>query len=180
MRVRLLLAVGVVGAVACAFVACDLEVDTKFGPHSGLQKSNLPIPPPAEGGTNTDGGLACGTPVDAGTCSVSYATDIWPKMQGTWHCSDATCHGANVNQPTMLDNADDAYAVLQAYKIGARPYLDPCSIDPDASSFVCNVSNPFCGTAQMPYPNNTLGTGPMAGSDLTLVETWVQCGAPKN
>ncbi len=178
---RLVLACSIVAASAGALVvACDLEVDTKYGPHSGLSKSNLPNPPPAEGGTNTDGGLSCGTPVDAGTCSVSYATDIWPKMQGTWHCSDAKCHGANVNQPTMLDSPDDAYAALLAYKVGTRPYFNPCSTDPDASSFICNISSPACGTAQMPFPDNTLGSGPMSGGDFSLVETWVQCGAPKN
>ncbi len=180
MRGRLL-AFGLVvtASGAAAIVACDLEVDTKYGPHSGLSKANLPQPPAAEGGTGGDGGTSCGTPVDGGACTVSYATDIWPKMQTAWHCSDAKCHGGTSYQP-QLDSADNAYANLMAYKIGTKAYLNPCSIDPDASAFICNISNPFCGTGQMPFPDNTLGSGPMSGGDLTLVTTWIQCGAPKN
>ena len=86
MRGRLALAFGVVAITTGALVvACDLEVDTKYGPHAGLQKSNLPNPPPADGGAIPDGGFACGTPVDAGTCSVSYASDIGRrcKARGT-------------------------------------------------------------------------------------------------
>ena len=178
---RRFVALGVVVAVCAGavFVACDLEPDTKYGPHAGLNKSNLPNPPPAEGGTSADGGLACGTPVDAGACSVSYTNDIWAKMSTDWHCSDAKCHGGTSYQP-QLDTADDAYNNLMAYKIGTRAYLNPCSTDPDASAFVCNISQPACGTAQMPFPDNTLNSGPMSGGDLTLVTTWIQCGAPKN
>ena len=70
--------------------------------------------------------------------------------------------------------------ILLNYMISGRPYFNPCSTDSDASSFVCNISNPACGQAQMPFPDNTLGSGPMSGSDLSSVTTWVQCGAPKN
>ena len=179
---RRVLGFGVVVAasVGAVLVACDLEVDTKYGPHSGLSKNNLPTPPPSDASITKDGGLACGTPVDAGACSVTYSGDIWPKMQGTWHCSDAKCHGANANSPFGLDTADDAYNVLLNYMIANKPYFNPCSTDPDASSFVCNISNPNCGNAQMPFPDGTLNSGPMSGSDLQKVTTWVQCGAPKN
>jgi hypothetical protein len=160
--------------------ACDLEPDTHYGPHSGLSKSNLPTPPPAEGGAG-DAGVSCGEGgvVDAGACTVSYMNDIWPKMQGAWHCSDAKCHGGTSYQP-QLDSADNAYANMASFLIGTKPYINPCSTDPDASAFMCNISNPFCGTAQMPFPDNTLGSGPMSGGDITLVTTWLQCGAPKN
>lgn len=177
-----LLALGLVVAasVGALVVACDLEPDTKYGPHSGLSKSNLPNPPPSEAGIGADGGLACGTPVDAGACTVSYNNDIWPKMQGTWHCSDAKCHGGTSYQP-KLDSADNAYDNMMAYKVGGTKfYINPCSTDSDASAFVCNISNPNCGTAQMPFQDNTLGSGPMSGSDLTQVTTWIECGSPKN
>ena len=152
--------------------------DTHYGPHSGLSKNNLPNPPPAEGGAVGDGGFACGTPVDGGTCSVSYQTDIWTKMSTAWHCTDAKCHGGTSYQP-QLDTADDAYNNMMTYMVnGTTPYIDPCSTDPDASAFVCNVSG-TCAT-QMPFPDNTRGSGPMSGSDMQLVQTWVQCGAPKN
>jgi hypothetical protein len=178
MRRVLVLGAIVAASVGAVLVACDLEVDTKYGPHSGLSKNNLPTAPPSEAGIG-DGGLGCGKPVDAGTCTVSYTADIYPKMQGTWHCTDAKCHGGTSYSP-QLDSADNAYANMLNYKIGSRPYINPCSIDPDASAFVCNISNPNCGSAQMPFPDNTLGSGPMSGSDLTQVTTWVQCGAPKN
>jgi hypothetical protein len=164
---------------AAALVACDLETNTSFGPHSGLSKGNLPNPPPEEAGTSSDGGASCGTVVDAGACSVSYATDIWPKMQGTWHCSDAKCHGGTSYQP-QLDSASDAYNAMMNYKIGTKPYINPCSIDPDASAFVCNIQSPPCGAAQMPFPDNTLMSGPMSGGDFTQVQTWIECGAPNN
>ena len=156
--------------------ACDLEVDSHYGPHSGLLKSNLPNPTPTAG----DGGFPCGTPVDGGACSVSYSAQIWPKMSTTWHCSDPTCHGATANQPFNIDNATDAYNNLMAFQISGKPYLNPCSTDPDASAFVCNIQSPACGTGQMPLTNATVGSGPMSSSDVALVQTWVQCGAPKN
>jgi hypothetical protein len=176
MRLRLL-----ASAALAVLVACDLEVDTHYGPHSGLQKANLPDPTPSEGGVKGDGGAPCGTPVDAGACSVSYSGQIWPKMSGTWHCSDANCHGAMVNQPFNLDNATDAYNNLMALSISGKPYLNPCSIDPDASAFVCNTTSPGCGAGgQMPFPNSSIGSGPMSPTDMALVQTWVQCGAPNN
>jgi len=172
----------VAAAAGAVFLACDLEPDTHYGPHAGLNKSNLPTPPPPDGSTTGgDGGVACGTPVDAGPCSVSFQTDIWGKMSTTWHCSDAKCHGGTSYQP-QLDTSDDAYNNMMNYKVGGtRPYINPCSTDPDASAFVCNVATSgFCGSAEMPFPDNTLGSGPMSGSDQQLVQTWVQCGAPKN
>ncbi len=170
----------VVSGVVLVAVACDLEVDTKYGPHSGLQKSNLPNPPAAEGGTSSDGGALCGTPVDGGTCSVSYTNDIFPKMQGTWHCTDAKCHGGTTYSP-QLDSADNAYSAMMAYKISGKFYINPCSTNLDASAFNCNIqASSGCGSAEMPFPDGTLGSGPMSGGDLTLVQTWLQCGSPKN
>jgi len=163
------------------FAACDLEPDTKYGPHSGLSKSNLPVPPAGEGGSGEAGVVCDGGVPDAGACTVSFSKDIWGKMSTTWHCSDASCHGGNSIAPYMLDNASDAYTNLTAYMIGTKPYFNPCSTDPDASAFVCNVSTPStCGSAQMPFTNPTLGSGPMSTTDLGLVTTWVQCGAPNN
>ena len=160
--------------------ACDLEVDTHYGPHSGLVKTNLPNPTPSDGGPLPDGAFACGTPVDAGACSVSYSAQIWVNMSTTWHCSDANCHGATANQPFNLDNATDAYNNLMAFQIAGKPYINPCSTNPDASAFLCNVQSPACGTGQMPLANSAVGSGPMSSSDVALVQTWVQCGAPKN
>jgi hypothetical protein len=163
-----------------ALVACDLQADTKYGPHSGLSKDNLPTPPPAEAGAIDAAGLCNGQgPIDAGACSVSYTNDIWPKMSGTWHCTDAKCHGGTSYQPQLAD-PDNAYLNLLGYTISGKPYVNPCSTDPDASAFVCNIVSPACGTGQMPFPDNTLGSGPMSSGDVGTVTTWVQCGAPKN
>jgi len=170
----LLLSLGAVVA------ACDIEADTKYGPHSGLSKDNLPNPPPQEAGAIDASGLCNGQgPIDAGPCTVSYTNDIWPKMSGTWHCTDAKCHGGTAYQPQLADQ-DNAYLNLLAYMISGKPYINPCSTDPDASTFVCNVISPACGAAQMPFPDNTLGSGPMSSGDIGTVTTWVQCGAPKN
>jgi hypothetical protein len=176
-RVAVLAASVALIAAGATLAACDLEVDTHYGPHSGLSKNNLPNPPASDGGTGD--AAACATPIDAGACSVSYSTQIWTKMVSTWHCTDSSCHGGTSYQP-QLDTSDNAYSNMMAYKITGKPYINPCSIDPDASAFVCNISNPFCGQGQMPFPNATLGSGPMSSSDLNLVTTWVQCGAPKN
>jgi hypothetical protein len=182
MRTRVIVSLAL-GAVACAggiLVACDLEVDTNYGPHSGLQKSNLPNPPAPDAAPVGDGGAPCGMPVEAGACSVSYSKDIWTKMSSTWGCSNAACHGAMVNQPYNLDNQQDAYNNLTQFQIGGLYYFNPCSTNPDASAFVCNTSSPACGTGQMPFPNTSLMTGPLSTSDMQLVQTWVACGAPNN
>src|SRR5947208_6547872 len=62
-------AVVVAASAGAILVACDLEVDTKYGPHSGLSKNNLPTPGASDAVLGGDGGLSCGTPVDGGACS---------------------------------------------------------------------------------------------------------------
>ena len=188
MRSRLLLRWGLAAFSACSLVVgtvagCNIEADTKFGNHSGLLKENLPKPPEDGDSGAGDGGALCNGngPIDGGACAVSWKTDIWPKMSssGVWGCANNKCHGATANDPSGLDGQDHAYAILTAWtKTAGKPYINPCSTDPDASSFLCNMSA-ACGT-HMPYPDNTIGTGPAAPADLATLTTWVQCGSPNN
>ncbi len=168
-----------VGFVACA------EVETDFtGPNAAayFAKGGSVTPTPT-GGT---GGAApvptacvpAGYVSDA-NCAVKWSTDILPLMK-TLSCSGATCHkpGANgqpPNKPPIDDTAADAtYAALLEYKIGGIPYFNPCSKNPDQSSFVCNTTAAkVCGQVMPP------GIG-VSGANAQKIATWVACGAPKN
>jgi hypothetical protein len=162
--------------------------------------SSAPPPSSGSGGgdsgavTGGDGGapaapaVACvtagGTLVAPATCSVSWKTDIYPKMQngGAWNCASASCHGAgSVTQPVLSGTTEASfYTVLANYTgtvasgTGAgQTYINPCSTDPTKSEFVCNTqASGACGAAAMP-----LGA-PVASP--TAIATWVACGAPEN
>ncbi len=179
------LRLGVLGlAFGCAAgwaFGCDLETNTHYGPHSGLSKGNLPTPPAPSLDAGDAAALCNGQgPIDSGTCAVSYSKDIWPMMSaaGTWKCADAKCHGGTSYTPQIAD-PDEAYLTLTSYMIGGKPYFNPCSTSSTDSSFLCNVQG-SCGSLQMPAQDNTLATGPMSPTDMTTVQTWVECGAPKN
>ena len=184
---RSLLRWALVGVAACSLVVgvaagCNIEADTKFGNHSGLLKENLPTPP-AAGDGGGEGGVLCNGngPIDGGACAVSWKTDIWPKMSssGVWSCANNKCHGATANDPSSLDGQDHAYAILTKWTTtGGKPYINPCTTDPDASSYLCNM-NGSCGT-RMPYPDNTIGSGPATPGDLATLTTWIACGSPNN
>src|SRR5882672_2849438 len=105
--------------------ACGGDVDAvHYGPPNGLNgKSPTTVGdsgPPASSGTG--GSTLCGGkgPIDAGTCAVSWKTDIYPQMQATghWKCSDtAACHGSKASGVTPLidpANAGTAYDQLSA------------------------------------------------------------------
>jgi hypothetical protein len=143
---------------------------------------------PADGGAPAAAAVACvtagGTLVAPATCSVSWKTDIYPKMQsgGAWNCASASCHGpGSVTQPVLSGTTEASfYNVLANYTgtvlsgTGAgQTYFNPCSTDPTKSEFVCNTqSSGACGAAAMP-----LGA-PIAST--TAIATWVACGAPEN
>lgn len=180
---RWLLAAGIIATVGVAAAAgCALDPGTKFGDHAGLSKDNLPAPPISDSGVDPSKLCNGKGPIDAGACSVSWKTDIWPMMSssGVWKCGDSKCHGAQANAPYNLNNEDNAYASLLAWQTNSKVYVNPCTTDPDASSFMCNLSTTSaCGT-RMPYTDNVLGSGPALPADYAKLETWVKCGAPKN
>ena len=168
-------------AGASVGAGCDLETDSKLGDPSGLNHLNLPSPDASSVTAGDAGGLCNGAgPIDGGTCQIKFSADIWPLMAatGTWACADSNCHGGTAINPFMMDQSS-AYTNLAAYKIGGKPYIDPCSTDVDASSFVCNLEG-ACGTQAMPIPDSTKGRGPAAAGDIGKVVTWLQCGSPNN
>ncbi len=132
------------------------------------------------GGTTPTVTYACGTPLPASTCAVSWQNDIYPNMQpnAAWNCASSSCHGAgSVTQPVLSGTTSHSFYVTLANFTGTTsagtPYLNPCSTDPTKSDFLCNVtSTNVCGTAQMP-----LG---IAIADTSKIATWVACGAPEN
>lgn len=155
--------------------ACAIDDGHKYGNPSGLQRGNLPGP-----GADTDGGGGGGdAQCEAGACAVSFTNNLWPKMSatGAWKCADGKCHGGNANSPS-IDSADQAYASLQAYKIGGKPYVLPCSTDPTASTFLCNIQG-TCGQ-KMPLADITVMPTAPSAQEIVDIQTWVQCGAPKN
>ena len=165
-----------------ALTACSFDEGTKYGAPSGLKRDNLPLPPEAAA-PGID--ASCAMPEGGATCGVKWSTDIWPMMSGTgvWKCADANCHGGNANSPAINDS-DQAYAALAGFagiKVGnvAKPYITPCSNDPMASAFLCNLQG-TCGM-QMPLQNDMLGSKPATPDEIMKVQVWVtQCGAPKN
>ncbi len=196
------------GALGCGnYTPPDVA---NYGPPNGLNQKNPAAPPSEDAGSsstttppaNEDGGggsggtstgeggttptatYACvsagGTLLTPGTCSVSWKTDIYPKMEsgGAWNCASASCHGAgSVTQPVLAGTTEQSFYTALANYTGTTsaglPYFNPCSTDPTKSEFACNTaSSNACGAAAMP-----LGA-PIA--DTSAISTWVACGAPEN
>jgi hypothetical protein len=183
-----LLAVGASALLA----ACAQAEATNFGPPEGLTGKTAPNPGGSDAGPapTTDASLDAALPTpacDAGACSVSWTTAIYPNVAATglWQCATGTsCHGTQGSLLTSLyipDTPMGAYTALAQYKETdptGRPVILPCSTDPDASTFECVVSNPSCGTDQMPL--TTTGATALTAADLATITTWIQCGAPFN
>jgi len=163
----------VIGAALVA--ACALDDGHKYGNPSGLQRGNLPGPTASSDGGGGGDAAQC----DAGACAVSFMTNIWPKMSatGAWKCADGKCHGGNANSPA-IDSPDKAYQSMQTYTIGGKPYVLPCSTDPTASTFVCNLQG-TCGQ-KMPLADITVMPTAPTAQEIMDVQTWVACGAPYN
>ena len=170
------------GSSVAAFMACNLETDTNFGKPSGLSHDNFPPTGIDGGSSSTDGGALCNGagPIDGGTCQVKFSTDIWPMMAATgkWGCADSACHGGTALNP-FINDPTSAYANLTTYKIGGKVYVNPCTIDVDASSFACNLQG-SCGTQAMPIPDQSKMRTAAQPGDIGKVVQWQQCGAPFN
>ena len=180
---RFFLALGLAAAATLPLAAgCSLDADSRFGNPSGLSRTNLPSPPVLEGGTVRDGGLSFdgGGPIDGGPCLISFNKDIWPLMSaaGAWACADSGCHGGTALNP-YINDAPSAYQNLVAFKIKNKPYINPCTTDPNQSTFVCNLQG-TCGNQAMPIPDVTKNRTLAIATDIGKVNTWLQCGAPFN
>ena len=187
----------------CVLVtACSGEVDSvHYGPPSGLT-GKVPSSNPGDsggggggvdsgggGGVDSGGGGAvdsgggggvCTNGPDGGDCAVTWSGDIYPLVAGTWKCATAACHGTAGGSPPTIDptSASTAYGQLVAYKVptnGNKPYVNPCSTNPEESSIVCNLkASGACGSIPMP-----IGT-PVTAGDAQKLATWVGCGSPQN
>ncbi len=198
---------GMGALIACSSSETPPDVPG-YGPPNGISGKH-PAPPDgldsgsASGGSSGGGSgsssgssgggsggttFLCGTPVDGGTCSVSWKNDIYPKMKngGTWGCGYTTgCHGTQGGTLPYIDPTDEhaTYESLQKTMAGIlaapTPYINPCSTDPTKSLFVCNTSTTTC-SAQMPLVSTTAGSNATTAADNQAILTWVQCGAPEN
>jgi hypothetical protein len=183
-----------VSLVAASVAACGGEVDTHYGPPSGLQGKTTPLPsggsgdsgnpPVTTGDSGTQNGICGGRgPVDGGACAVSWKTGIHAKFGAgaAWKCADANCHGSSgANAPLLKGSDADSHAdylALAAWtKIKATPYINPCSTDPTQSTFACNVSAATCGAGDLRMPVGT----PLTAAEEADLKTWAACGSPEN
>ena len=110
--------------------------------------------------------------VDGGTCAVSWSKQIYPLVSGVWACTG--CHAGTA--PTFPSGVEATYNAfrdtVRAPKVGGLLYINPCSQDPQQSSFVGNLEG--AGSAIMPP------AAPATKDQIALVRTWVACGAPMN
>lgn len=184
--------------ILVALAGCGGEVDAAhYGPANGL-RGQTPRPVDADGGgavppvDGTDAGTgtpnaACGGKgtIDAGTCAVSWKTNLFPRTQasGHWKCSDAACHGSkNGGSPPLIDptSSDLAYTQLLAFVASnGRHYFNPCSANTADSAFACSLQANGC-TSQMPLLSASPGAALLTTQELADVTTWVQCGSPMN
>lgn len=115
-----------------------------------------------------------GTPLDPNDCSVTYAKDILPKIRDQWRCGAGGCHSAPLaaGATTVFDttSADTTYAKLTTTVHAGKKLVDTSSAVPGDSALYCLMQG-TCGE-RMPRQ----GVDPL---DLTLVETWLKCKAPR-
>lgn len=184
------------GGASALVSGCVTEQErTPYGPPSILGSRKLPdpegvttpgTPPPAEDGT-----AACGTPVEPDPgCTVSWKTDLFPLLRddpsngATMKCSNSgACHGEPATQEPVFSNDDASLALKQLAaftkaSLGgtAKPYINVCSKDPEASSINCNLAG-ACGLAM---PQGGVGSIQPSSEFMDKLKTWLACGAPDN
>lgn len=173
-----LVVVAILSAAAVAFAfACALP-DTRYGAPSDLAASKLPGTdtlvceagaPPAEAG---DAGTG-----DAGTCTVSWRSDLHPKMAGIWGCAAGSCHGPDAAAPLVdAKDASAALASLEAWQLSTHPGVPYVGTTGDftKSTIDCNLGG-FCTPTMPVLPAPQLTT-----DERCMLRTWLACGAPDN
>ncbi len=185
--------VSAAAAIVAAAGACTTDYqqgksDPLYGDYNALAGQAPPSPTIdlADGGGSSSGGTGgkpkCGTPVDGGTCAVSFANDILKGLVDVGKCTDAGCHvgAVPVAQP-RIDPADapGMWQEFQAFTISTgKPLINPCSTDDKQSALACNLyaagSPGACGV-HMPS-----GSAQLPPDLVTKVETWLKCGSPNN
>ena len=187
------------GLVGCALggAACSSDPGVTFGPPGGLSGKVLPQPT-LSGGSSTpadagaapdaetvvaagDAGVATGA-LDASPCAVSWSAQIFPNMAATgkWKCGDSSCHGG-FQSPKVTSDPRGTYAAFAAFTMTppapAVPFVRAGSTTPSQSGIECNLSSTACG-AQMPLTQT--GAQALTAAEVTMLDTWVRCGAPNN
>lgn len=187
-------AVGVAVIAACTTDYQKGLDDPNYGAPNALAGQQ---PPPAsqqlgavEGTSSSSGGATTtaaeplcqstgGALIDGGACSTSFATAVLPALVAGG-CDAVGCHGgpSPANQP-KIDGKDPlaTYTAFAQYKAtNGKPYIDPCSIDPNDSVIAFNID------PAAPAASKGTEMPPSAGlaAAVTTVTTWVKCGAPNN
>jgi hypothetical protein len=166
-------------ALAVAAVNCSEPEPPRLGGPNSLEGKEHPRPSSAEEGNKGEGicGEAGGA-INGGPCAVSFAKDIMPLLTGTaWGCAGASCHVSI--PPVITTNAQDTWDALRRKTTAGKPYINPCSVDPAASSFECNLlATGACGS-KMPPPSAPAATQPTE-AEIKKVRDWIVCGSPFN
>jgi hypothetical protein len=163
-------------ALGLAAFHCSGPEAPRLGGPNALEGKDHPRPSSSEevGGGLCGGGKGA---IDGGPCAVSFKTDIVPLLTGaSWACATSSCH-AGTAAPKMTPGDDkQIWDSLRRESTGGKPYINPCSIDPGASSFECNLqAMGACGT-KMPFAPGTQPTE----AELKKVRDWLTCGSPFN
>jgi hypothetical protein len=182
-RSRLALVVVTAATAAGLVFACALP-DTRYGAPGDLAAAKLP-------GTDT---LACdaGAPLPgaeagdageaveagaAGSCAVSWRSDLYAKMTTVWGCAASECHGPDAAAPLVdAKDASSALASLEAWQLSTHPGVPYVGKGGDftQSTIDCNLGG-FC-TPTMPV----LPAKQLTNDERCMLRTWLACGAPDN
>ncbi|MBX3226252.1 MAG: hypothetical protein KIT84_43305 [Labilithrix sp.] len=117
-------------------------------------------------------------PADAGAkpvaCTSSFEKDVLPAFDMAG-CAATQCHGTRFGRAIRIEvkNPDITYTELTGFKLGGKPYVQPGTIDPNASAIQCHLAGK-CGVKMPP-----LG-GKVPAALVVAVDGWLACGAPKN
>jgi hypothetical protein len=122
---------------------------------------------------STDSGVCA--PIDAGKCLVSFKDDIAPLFdEGA--CWSSSCHGEKYLPKMKKDDLQATWESLRRHinPTFKKPYINACTIDPDASYIVDNLNGAQTGGLQMPQGLT------FVPQKVEKFSQWVACGAPFN
>ena len=161
-----------VGAQACA---ADDPTPPPFPTEGALTSSESSGDERADG---TDPSAALtpeqGAPLEPADCSVTFTKNVLPKIRDQFRCGASGCHSAPLaaGAKTVMDttNAVATYTLLTTSMHGGKRLVDTRSAEPADSALWCLMQG-TCG-ARMPWQG-------VDASDLTLVESWLKCKAPR-
>lgn len=142
-----------------------------------------------DGGAGASSGVVGGTPkcvtaggklAAAGTCAVSFKTDILGAF-GLANCATANCHGgATPRNVPRIEPSDGPgmWQEFQAFTISTgKPYINPCSVDGTTSTIGCNlIAEGQAGLCGVHMPSGAQ----LPAEAVTKINTWLKCGSPNN